>query len=230
MNPAAWAEPSADPGNDAAGFVLAGGQSSRMGHDKALLFFAGRPLFTRALSILQSAGLSASIAGAQPAALSSLQARAPIIHDDQPHRGPLSGICAAISSASARYAVFLPVDLPFMSASLLLYLLHHARVTGRAVTVPSVNGFAQTFPAVLDRVLLPGLQAALNSSHQGCFSAFRTATARLGLPISVVAVEFLVQSGQVFHPHGLPPVRWFFNLNSPSDLKRAEMLAARPVT
>jgi molybdenum cofactor guanylyltransferase len=211
---------------DAAGFVLAGGQSSRMGHDKALLQFAGRPLVTRALSIVQSAGLSASIAGAQPAALSSLRAFAPLIQDSEPNRGPLSGICAALASASKHHAVFLPVDLPFMPASLLLFLLHHARVTGHAVTLPSVNGFVQTFPAVLDRALLPGLQAALHSSDQGCFSAFHTAAASLGQPVSRVAVEFLVQSGQVLHPDGLPAARWFLNLNNPSDLKRAETLAS----
>jgi len=227
MSPAARRAELARPGPDAAGFVLAGGQSSRMGQDKALLHFAGRPLIANALSILQSAGLPASIAGAGPSLASSFQAFAPIVADSEPGLGPLSGIVAALASTPARHAVFLPVDLPFLPPSLLVYLLRHAQVTERAVTLVSVNGFVQTFPAILDRAALPALQAALVSGDHGCFSAFQAAAAALGQTVSHIAVEFLAQSGHVAHPGGLPPVRWFLNLNTPSDLKRAETLATR---
>ncbi len=50
--PGAPREP-ADAACDASGFVLAGGQSSRMGRDKALLTFAGQPLIAHALAILR---------------------------------------------------------------------------------------------------------------------------------------------------------------------------------
>jgi molybdenum cofactor guanylyltransferase len=211
---------------DAAGFVLAGGQSSRMGQDKALLLFAGRPLIANALTILQSAGLSASIAGAQPSALSPLQAFAPVVSDACTGLGPLSGVCAALESSSAHYAVFLPVDLPFLPPSLLVSLLCYARATGCVVTVPSVNGFVQTFPAIVDRAILRTLQEALRAGNHGCFSAFQYAASSLGQTVRSVAVELLAQPGRVLHPDGLPPVRWFFNLNTPADLKRAETLAA----
>ena len=145
----------------------------------------------------------------------------------QPGLGPLAGICAALAAASARYVVFLPVDLPLLPASLIAYLLHHARITGCAVTVPSVNGFAQTFPVVLDRAVLPALQTRARLRTRGCFSAFQAAAAAAGQPIASVAVELLAQSGQVAHPLGLPPLRWFLNLNTPQDLERAEALAAQ---
>ena len=225
MNPAGRGPAQSDAEPDAIGFVLAGGQSSRMGRDKALMEFAGRPLFAHALSILEEAGLPAMIAGAASPARASVEAFAPVIEDASPGLGPLSGICTALSIISVRYAVFLPVDLPLLPPSLLVYLLHHAQMTGSAVTVPSVSGFTQTFPAVLDRIALPALQNELDSQRYGCFSAFQAASAALGQPVSSVAAELLVQSGEASHPMGLPPVRWFLNLNTSDDLDRAEALS-----
>jgi len=204
-----------------AGFVLAGGLSSRMGHDKALIPLAGKPLIAHALAILQQAGLSTSIAGAR----SSLASFAPLIDDSG--QGPLSGICAALVSTAAPLAVFLPVDQPFLPPSLISVLLEHARITGAAVTVPSINGFAETFPAVVDRSVLPALQSALGRDERGCFAAFQSASQILGRPMSIVPVEYLVQSGKLFQFNDLPPTFWFLNVNSPPDLAQAEFLLSR---
>jgi molybdopterin-guanine dinucleotide biosynthesis protein A len=224
--PDAPREPAA-PICDAAGFVLAGGQSTRMGRDKALLAFDRRPLIEHVLATLHEAGLSASIAGANPSVLASLAAFAPVVEDLEPGRGPLAGVCAALASTTASYAVFLPVDLPLLPSSLIVYLLQHARITGHAVTVPSVNGFAETFPAILHRSILPALENELRSDRSGCFAAFQAAAAVFGQSISILAVELLAQSGQVVHPLGLLPVHWFLNVNTPENLQHAEAVVAR---
>ncbi len=150
---------------------------------------------------------------------------------ENPQRGlgPLAGICAALAAGSARYFVFLPIDLPLLPSSLIAYLLHHARITGRAVTVTSVNGFAQTFPVVLDRSVLPALESELHSGKRGCFSAFQAAAEGFCQSVACVAAELLAQSGQIEHPLGLAPLRWFLNVNTPGDLERGEMLAAQPI-
>jgi molybdopterin-guanine dinucleotide biosynthesis protein A len=188
-----------------------------MGADKALIEFRGQPLVLHALGVLRGAGLVASIAGSRL----PLNSFAPVVEDSKPGLGPLAGICAALASTAARWAVFVPVDLPMLPASLVRFLLNHARMSGRAVTLASVAGFAQTFPAVLDRAVLPGLQSELDAGRGGCFAAFQAAAAGLGQPAGVVAAELLVQAGQVAHPAGLPAARWFFNVNSAGDLRRA---------
>src|ERR1700722_14053707 len=210
-----------------------------MGRDKALLSFAGRPLIAHALSILREAGLATAIAGVNPRAGDSqgnesqengaLASFAPIVEDSERGFGPLAGICAALATVATRYVVFLPVDLPLLPSSLITYMLHHAQITGLAVTIPAVNGFSQTFPVVLDRSVLPALQNDLHSGQRGCFSAFQSAASCLGQPIASVAVELLVQSGQITHPLGLAAAHWFLNMNTPQDLHRAEALMSRVI-
>lgn len=204
-------------GEPGAGYVLAGGQSSRMGCDKALVQLAGRPLVAHALSILRGAGLEARIAGAR----SDLASFAPVLADAQPGLGPLGGICAALGSTSAELAVFVSVDLPLLPAALIACLLRHARISGRAVTLASVNGFTQTFPAVVARRSLLVLQNELRAGRRGCYAAFAAASDHLGQPISVLPVEYLVQAGQLSDPRGLPAAFWFRNLNTSRDVERA---------
>jgi molybdopterin-guanine dinucleotide biosynthesis protein A len=194
-----------------------------MGADKALVQLAGRPLVAHALGILREAGLSGSIAGASSQlAEHAAVVRAPLIKDSTAGLGPLGGVCAAIGSCGSRHGVFLSVDLPLVPASLVALLLDHARTTGAAVTVASVNGFAQTFPAVVDRAALPALESALTEGNRGCFAAFQDAARRLAFPLSILPVEMLVQCGQIARSDGLPPAFWFQNLNTPGELGRAE--------
>jgi molybdenum cofactor guanylyltransferase len=214
-----------EPGQAADAFILAGGRSSRMGQDKALIRLNGSPLIQHAIELFQSAGLEPRIAGAR----SDLSTFATVISDDSTHPGlgPLSGICAALDATSARYAVFLPVDLPLLAPSLIAYLLQYAQVTASAVTLASIGGFIETFPVVIDRNATPALLASLASGDRKCLTAFRTAAAAIAKPFSVLPVELLLQTGHVAHPHGLPPHAWFLSINDPGNLAGAEALIKR---
>ena len=199
-------------------FILAGGQSSRMGQDKSLLTIRGEPLIHYAVGILRSAGLEPRVAGA----ISDLSRFAPVIPDD-PHNaglGPLSGICSALSISGQRYSVFLPVDLPLIPFSLVEYLLNHAFITESTVTTVAVAGFNQTFPVVLDRAAAPHLFAALRAGRPKCLSTFQTAATELSTSFIPIPLEMLVQTGQVWHPAAFPPHAWFLNLNTPQDVER----------
>lgn len=209
--------------SEKAGFVLAGGQSSRMGTDKALVELDGEPLIVRALAILRGAGLEAAIAGAR----SDLSAYGPVLKDGG--RGPLDGICLALESTPAEYAGFLSVDMPLIPSALLSFLLGHARRTEAGIVLVSVSGFAQPFPAVVHRDALAELRCRLDTGHTGCLSAFRVAAERMDRGLQVLAVEDLVQAGQVEHSSGLPAAYWFLNVNTPDDLARAWSLLLRAI-
>ena len=161
-----------DPNPDAAGFVLAGGRSSRMGEDKALVRLGGQPLVVHALDILRGAGLTASLAGGS----SALAAFAPLVPDSQPGLGPLAGICAALASTSARLAVFLPIDLPLLPVSLIAVF---AAITLDAQAGPSRSppstALRRHFPQSWTGIVLPELECELTAERLGCFSALQTA-------------------------------------------------------
>jgi Molybdopterin-guanine dinucleotide biosynthesis protein A len=191
-----------------------------MGVDKATLNFDGRPLIAHALDILRGVGLSVRISGNR----TDLDRFAETVEDSGSSQGPLGGICGALEVALVPFAVFIPVDLPLLPSSLIEFMLETAFRRGDAVVIPSVSGFAQTFPVVLSRATLPILKAELAAGRRGCFSAFQAAASALKMPVQVVATEMLVQAGQLSHPRGLLPEQWFFNVNVPADLTRAQAL------
>jgi molybdopterin-guanine dinucleotide biosynthesis protein A len=191
-----------------------------MGTDKALVRLGGEPLISRALDTLRESGLDPAIAGAR----SSLSTYGRVIEDAG--RGPLGGICAALESLRSDYAVFLSVDTPLLPSNLIRLLLVTALQTEAGITITSVNGFAQTFPVVVHRSLLPALQSQLETGKGGCYSALRAAADQAGRPLRIVAVEHLVQAGQIEHPDAVPAACWFLNVNTPADLAQAESLLA----
>ena len=192
-----------------------------MGVDKATLEFNGQPLVAHSIRILQEAGLPVLIAGNRP----DLKDCAEPVDDLGSPRGPLGGICGVLQVTSVTEAIFVPVDLPLLPPTLIKAMQEIAHVTGHAIVVPSVNGYTQTFPAVLNRAVLPVLRAELEAGRGGCFSAFNAAAKALNQCVHVVRTELLLQTGRLQHPHGLPVARWFFNINSMADLQRAQAIA-----
>jgi molybdopterin-guanine dinucleotide biosynthesis protein A len=117
-----------------AGVILAGGQSRRMGQDKALLAIAGRPLLAHVIERLAPQ--------ASPLALNANTDAArftgfglPVIADCE-FAGPLAGILTAMHWArkiGAPLVVTVPVDTPFIPADLVAGLVKARGDAGIAI-------------------------------------------------------------------------------------------------
>ncbi|KFZ30749.1 hypothetical protein IDSA_09530 [Pseudidiomarina salinarum] len=96
------------------GVILAGGQSRRMGRDKALLPLAGRTLLEHMQSLLAQAGVSEIlISRNQPG----------FITDSYPGKGPLAGLAAVLPYCTTPQLLVVPVDMPLLQPRMLCQLL-----------------------------------------------------------------------------------------------------------
>lgn len=106
--------------------LLAGGESRRMGTDKAMLMIAGEPLWARQLRVLREVGPEAVAVSAR-ARPAWCPREMEVILDGEPSRGPLSGVAAALGGMRTSHLLVLAVDLPRMTAEQLRKICRQAR-------------------------------------------------------------------------------------------------------
>ena len=105
------------------GVVLAGGLSSRMGRDKAMLTWQGHPLIEHLIAMLQAAGVrEVKVSGDRPAYHG--------VADPVPQAGPIGGITGIAGSCEDGELLIVPVDMPKLQPALLQRLLTTASTAG----------------------------------------------------------------------------------------------------
>jgi molybdopterin-guanine dinucleotide biosynthesis protein A len=187
-----------------AAFVLAGGKSSRMGRDKALLLFGEETLLSQSLKLLRSVAGRVGIVGDA----SKFADYGWVVEDHYRERGPLGAIHAALSESHAEWNLMFAVDMPFVEARLLEYLTTEARMPGvKMVTVPQVGGKIQPLCAVYRREFLELAERALQKGENKIDRLFSEENTR------VIGEEELSEAGF--------SAEMFRNLNTPEDLERA---------
>src|SRR5271165_4494708 len=125
--------------------LLAGGESRRMGRDKATLIIDGIPLWQRQLDLLRSLSPDALFVSARerPAWLPE---GARFVADPVPARGPLGGLTATLAVMESTHLLALAVDMPAMSA-------HHLATLWSAASpgcgvIPWIGGRPELLPAI----------------------------------------------------------------------------------
>ena len=227
------------------GYVLAGGQSSRMGRDKALLPLAGKSLVQHAVTKLGRICREVAILSARP----ELAGFGRLVPDVHPGCGPLGGMEAALLDTRFDWNLFLPVDVPFLPLAYLQGWLgwlveSEARPDGptRAARVMfwTADGRSHPTVALLHRALAPHLTAALERGERRLQPVLETAARASAAEAGFAGeagfwklaawpdTESVRGSWQMEQEGGCTPAqeegraRWFANLNTPEEFAEAE--------
>jgi len=146
---------------DVTGILLAGGQSRRMGQDKARIEFDGELLFTRSLALLQRYFPKVMIAGDRP---DLARPEVPAIADIFPGSA-LGGLYTGLNAAHTEWIFVAPCDMPFPDGRLVEMLLSQ-RDGVDAVVPRTPNGYEPVF-ATYHRNCLPLMEGMLrNNQHR----------------------------------------------------------------
>jgi molybdopterin-guanine dinucleotide biosynthesis protein A len=185
------------------GFVVAGGQSRRMGRDKAQLPWDGVTLLDHAVTRLRAVCREVRV-------LSGLERRyadrgLPVDVDTVADGGPLAGLATALSVAAPRAVLLLGVDMPFVTVGLLAHL--RDALAGWDAAVPVLAPGAEPLCAAYAPTCSAAVQAALASGQRKMTSFWPSVRVRS------LGEEDLARFG--------PSARLFRNLNDPSEYDAA---------
>lgn len=190
--------------------IQAGGQSKRMGQDKGLASLGGKPMIEHVLLQVEELGDEVIITTNNPKEYEYLGKQ--IATDRDPGAGALPGLQTALDAAEGSTVFVIACDMPFPNKSFISYLLSLAP---RADTiVPFFEDRYQPLHAVYSREsCLPAIENSISLGQKRVVSFYPQ--------IKVLKIE--EDKISEYTPDGLS----FFNVNTPNDLAKAELILAK---
>lgn len=200
--------------------IQAGGQSSRMGEDKALKPFLGRPLIQRVVERLAPIADEVIVTTNRPDDYRFLDLR--LVSDLKPGRGALGGLYTAIAASSRSMVAVVACDMPFASATLLRAASRILVEEDVDVVIPgaapraeqagkSVEGYEPLHAVYRRETCLPAIEAAIDADQWKVIAWFPQVKVRVLTPDEI----------KEYDPSGLA----FWNVNTPEEFSKAESLA-----
>jgi molybdopterin-guanine dinucleotide biosynthesis protein A len=196
---------------DAGVILLAGGQSSRMGTNKALLSLGGKKNVERIVDELSKVSSLSTplIVTNQPDVYSWLEL--PMTSDVFPGQGPLAGIHAGMLASDHKVNLVVACDMPFVSSSLARWLLEQAGNYDATVPRITPNVLHPLFAVYFTETCLPVVEACLQGGQL-----------RVTDMLSKLGVNYVnpVEDGLAIDVNLA-----FYNMNHPHEYKQAKKWA-----
>jgi molybdopterin-guanine dinucleotide biosynthesis protein A len=191
--------------------IQAGGMSARMGEDKALKLFLGRPLIQRVIDRLVPIADELIVTTNRPEEYELLNLR--LVPDLKPGRGALGGLYTAIASATSPLVAVVACDMPFASpmffeGALKLMVDEEADV----VVAKTEEGYEPLHALYRRETCLPAIESSISADQWKVISWFPQVKVR----------TLTTDEVRSFDPSGV----CFWNLNTPEEFVEAEKLAS----
>ncbi|BCK88631.1 putative molybdenum cofactor guanylyltransferase [Sideroxyarcus emersonii] len=187
--------------DDCTALVLAGGDSRRMGQDKAALILDGKTLLERVTAVMQQVFPKVIVSVRQ---LRS-DVGVPQVCDAQAASGPLAGLIAGLAEADTSWVFAVACDMPFVTREIVLHLA--ALRGGYQAVVPVVGGHLQPLAAFYAAGARDAMRASLAAGDRSLRGALEK------LDVRYVDEAELRDAD--------PQLRSFFDLDTPQDLQAA---------
>lgn len=192
--------------------IQAGGDSKRMGQDKALLPFCGKPLIERIIERLSGLAGEVCITSNQTLSAKLKYLGLPVFADIIPCKGALGGLYTALASTANPEVIVVGSDMPFVNASLLAAQCDLLATTRSDAVIPiSSYGFEPLHAVYRRESCLAALKAALDAGEMRLSSWFS----------KVLVYKMTFEEAAVYDPE----LRSFINVNTPVEFQSAETLA-----
>ena len=188
--------------------LSAGGKSSRMGRDKGLLPFMGKPLYQYILDQLTGLTDDTFLIANYDRGYESYR----VFPDKIPDIGALGGIFSALSYSQHDLCLVLACDMPFISMPIIELL--RTSIGDNDVAISQVGaGLLEPFRAIYRKACLSSIEKAINDGERratGFLSSMKT---------TILPEDVLIQVD--------PNLESFLNINTPAELAEVEAIARK---
>ena len=190
--------------------IQAGGESRRMGQDKALLPFLGQPLIERILKRISGLADEILVTTNNPGAFQFLGV--PLYPDLVLDRGALGGLFTALRAASHPLVGIVACDMPFLNPDLLAFEREKLMETKADIVIPETSSGLEPFHAVYRRsTCLEPVKSALDAGKWRVDAWF----------YQIKLLALTSEEMRRYDPHLVS----FWNVNTPEDLSHAQKMA-----
>jgi len=184
------------------GVILAGGESTRMGKNKAFIEINGQRIIDRTVSLFREIFDDVLLVTNTP--LDYLALNVKIVTDLVPEKGSLGGVYTGLFFSSSPKAFFVGCDMPFLDGRVIEYFLSLSQTAD--IVAQRTKDYWQPLHAIYPRTLLKPIERLLQQGELKIIKAYQ------GMWVREVTGEELKLLD--------PDLHTLSNFNTPEELQK----------